>query len=408
VFCPNCGTENDEAATTCKKCGFNLKGAAAPKFKGTMLMMNSPQQGMPRPGAPAPGPAAPPPAAPPPAAAPPAAAPPPGAGSAGRPHLKGTMLGVAPPSLGAHGPPPGAAPAGPPNAANAQQFAPTPAQAFGAPPAPTPQPAAPAPGVNPLGGTMVADPAGMGFSPYGAQPAPGGYGPPPGPAPAPQQGYGAPPQGFGGPPPGQQPGFPPPGGGYPPPGGGYPPQGGGYGAPPQQPQGGYGAPPPQGPPPGGGYGPPPGQPGGYGAPPQGFGAPQPGYGAPGPGGMPPGAAPIVASAGGRPIGKTRNPVMTLVFSMLCFVYAIIQVWQMTNELNAFRGKNDIKPILFFVPILGIIEMWKLVPKLLETKQMAGVPNASVQHPVLYLFFGIFFLPSDLNEIWQAAGGGQPR
>jgi len=28
--------------------------------------------------------------------------------------------------------------------------------------------------------------------------------------------------------------------------------------------------------------------------------------------------------------------------------------------------------------------------------------------VLYLFFGIFFLPSDLNEIWQAAGGGQPR
>ena len=247
---------------------------------------------------------------------------------------------------------------------------------------------------------MVADPAGMGFSPYGAQPAPGGYGAPP--APAPQQGYGPPPgHGYGGPPPGQAPGFPPPGGGYPPPG-----QPGGYGAPPQHPPGGYGAPPPQGPP--GGYGPPPGQPGGYGAPaPQGFGGPQPGYGAPAAGGMPPGAAPIVASAGGRPIGKTRNPVMTLVFSMLCFVYAIIQVWQMTNELNSFRGKGDIKPILFFVPILGIIEMWKLAPKILETKQMAGVPNASVQPPVLYLFFGIFFLPTDLNEIWQAAGG-QPR
>ena len=42
VFCPNCGTENEEAATTCKKCGFSLKGAAAPKFKGTMLMMNAP------------------------------------------------------------------------------------------------------------------------------------------------------------------------------------------------------------------------------------------------------------------------------------------------------------------------------------------------------------------------------
>jgi hypothetical protein len=123
--------------------------------------------------------------------------------------------------------------------------------------------------------------------------------------------------------------------------------------------------------------------------------------------MPPGAAPIV-SAGGRPIGKTRNPVMTLVFSMLCFVYAIIQLWQMTNELKAYRGKEDIKPILFFVPILGLIEMWKLAPKILEAKQMAGVPNATVQHPALYLLFSIFFLPSDLNEMWQAAGGGQPR
>ena len=36
----------------------------------------------------------------------------------------------------------------------------------------------------------------------------------------------------------------------------------------------------------------------------------------------------------------------------------------------------------------------------------GVPNAQVASPVLYLFFGIFFLPGDLNEVWQAAGGGQ--
>jgi hypothetical protein len=126
------------------------------------------------------------------------------------------------------------------------------------------------------------------------------------------------------------------------------------------------------------------------------------------GGMPSGGAPIVASAGGRPIGKTRNPVMTLVFSMLCFVYAILQFWQMANELKDFRGKDDIKPIFFFIPILGLIEMWKVAPKILEAKQMAGVPNPTVQHPVLYLFFALFFLPADLNEIWQAAGGAQPR
>ncbi|HEY3496342.1 MAG TPA: hypothetical protein VGK73_16695 [Polyangiaceae bacterium] len=262
--------------------------------------------------------------------------------------------------------------------------------------------------MNPLGGTMVADPAGVGFNPYGAG---GPYGAPP----AGPPGYGAPPPqgGFGGPPPGDgfgahpeppapQPGFPPPpGGGFgPPPGQGYgAPQAGGYGAPPAP--GGYGAPPPQQ----GGFGGPPQQ-GGFGAPqPGGFGAPQPGYGPP-PGG--PGAAPIVPMpSGGRgPLGKTRNPVMVLVISMLCFVYAMIQMWQMLNELKAFRGKDDINPILFFVPILNIINLWNLPPKILEAKQMAGVPNASVPHPILYFVIGIYLLPADLNEIWQAAGGGQ--
>jgi hypothetical protein len=124
-----------------------------------------------------------------------------------------------------------------------------------------------------------------------------------------------------------------------------------------------------------------------------------------------GGAPMVPMGGGGggqrgPIGKIRNPVMTIVFSMLCFIYAIIQIWGMVNELKAFRGKDDLNPILFFVPILGYIEMWKLADKVLDAKRMAGVPNAQVVHPVMYLFFALFFLPSDLNEIWQAASGGQ--
>jgi hypothetical protein len=121
-----------------------------------------------------------------------------------------------------------------------------------------------------------------------------------------------------------------------------------------------------------------------------------------------GGAPMVPMGGGQrgPIGKIRNPIMTIVFSMLCFVYAIIQLWGMLNELKAFRGKDDLNPIMFFIPILGYIEMWKLGDKILDAKRMAGVPNAQVASPVLYLFFGIFFLPSDLNEIWQAASGGQ--
>jgi hypothetical protein len=42
VFCPNCGTKNDDTAMPCTKCGFKLSGASAPKFRGTM-MLNSEQ-----------------------------------------------------------------------------------------------------------------------------------------------------------------------------------------------------------------------------------------------------------------------------------------------------------------------------------------------------------------------------
>ena len=252
---------------------------------------------------------------------------------------------------------------------------------------------------------MVADAGAGGFNPYG-QPNP--YGAPPAPPAAPADPYGPPPGGYG------TPGPAPGGYGAPAPGGYGAPAPGGYGPPGQAPQqpsyggaappgGGYGQQPPAyGGPPGGGYGPPQG---GYGAP-GGFSPPQDQYG-------PPGGAPMVPMGGAYggggqrgPIGKIRNPIMTIVISCVCFVYAILQIWQMLNELKAFRGKDDLNPILFFVPILNYIEMWKLNAKILDAKQMAGVPNAQVASPVLYLFFALFFLPGDLNEIWQAASGGQ--
>src|SRR5258708_31092183 len=94
VFCPNCGTKNADTAQQCTKCNFTLKSVAAPKFKGTMLMMN--QQGAAAPGVP-------------PAPRPAAGAPPPGAtGSPGGPpsKLKGTMVGVSPPTARGAAPPP--------------------------------------------------------------------------------------------------------------------------------------------------------------------------------------------------------------------------------------------------------------------------------------------------------------
>ncbi len=267
---------------------------------------------------------------------------------------------------------------------------------------------------------MVADASSGGFNPYGqpnpygpppaAPPAADPYGPPPGgygtPGPAPA-GYGQAPAGYPAPAqPPQQYGGPPPAGGY-----GPPPAQPGFGASPAggygQPQGGYGQPQ-------GGYGQPQG---GYGQPQGGYGQPQAGYGQP-QGGFNPtqdqaygvsGGAPIVAMGSGQrgPIGKIRNPVVSIVLALVtCGIYPMVASFLMANELNTFRGRQDLAPIMFFIPIMNIIEGLKLAGLVLETKQMVGVPNPQVANNVLLALFPVFFLPSDLNEIWLAASGGQ--
>lgn len=149
-------------------------------------------------------------------------------------------------------------------------------------------------------------------------------------------------------------------------------------------------------------------------------------GGPPPGGAPmggpPGAAPMVPAGGPGamvpagamaptpgahgPVGKTRNPVMVTVISMICFVYALIQLVQMLNELKAFRQKDDINLIMFFIPILNLLEMMKLSDKVAEAKRMAG-SNKPAASGILYILLGIYFLPTDLNDVWEAAGGGAP-
>jgi hypothetical protein len=109
-----------------------------------------------------------------------------------------------------------------------------------------------------------------------------------------------------------------------------------------------------------------------------------------------------------PVGKERNPVMVLALSYVtCMIYGVVQLWGMVNELKAYRQKDDINPVLFIIPIVHFMEIWKLPEKVLEAKRMAGVPNPTVPAPILYLLLWTYFLPADLNEVWTAAGGGRP-
>jgi Domain of unknown function (DUF4234) len=118
--------------------------------------------------------------------------------------------------------------------------------------------------------------------------------------------------------------------------------------------------------------------------------------------------------GGRgPIGQTRNIAMLIVLSVVtCGIYGFIQTVKMLNELKAYRGKDDFNPVVVLIVSLFISGFSYLVfgipAKVTEAKQLAGIPNGAAAHPVLYFFLGPIFLAIDLNEVWAASGGGQPR
>lgn len=364
MFCPSCGTKNSETATTCTQCGFGLAQGGASKFKGTMVM-TAPSE-LTGSGAPAtPAPAA------------PAAAPKPG--------FKGTMIGVAPPGIShAPGATPGAQGGG--SASAPPGYAPPASPAgFGAqPPAQAPSPAAPAPspgfgggqGVNPLGGTMALDQV-----PF----PPGGFGAP---APAPS--------------PAASPMNPPPA--APPAGPSAGAIAGGLVAGAASAMGGYGAPPaPPGPgagPAPGGYAPPPSPPG-FGGPQPGFGGAQPGFGsAPAFGGGYGGAMAPRGATG--PKGTVRNPLTVMVLSFVtCGLYGIFAFWGMLSELKAYLQKDEIQPIFMFIPLLNLLLLFKLPDWVSEAKQRAGCQNPQSSGLILYWLFGIYFLPKDLNEVWEA-------
>jgi hypothetical protein len=112
---------------------------------------------------------------------------------------------------------------------------------------------------------------------------------------------------------------------------------------------------------------------------------------------------ITATRSHGPIGKDRNPIVVLLLSFAtCGLYGIISLIGMLSELRAFRQKNDISILLFFIPIIQLIEILKLPEKVADAQRMAGIQNPQVAHPVLYLFFGMYFFPADLNETWAAA------
>ncbi len=274
--------------------------------------------------------------------------------------------------------------------------------------------------------------AGQGYG----QPGPGYGQPAPGfgqPAP----GYGQPPPGYGQPAPGY--GQPPPGYGQPSPGYGQPPPG--YG----QPSPGYGQPPPAYGQPSPGYGQPAA---GYGQPPsqQGYGSGPGAYGAPPPqaanvghaiegaigqmqqalGGLPALGA-LTGPSGSRPTARNAVVVGLLPQVAMFLVSAIftglaialdvgaiaalghllqlaVLVWfylmllKILDELRCAAQNPAFPRWPIFVPIYNIVYMLTMVPpEIMRAKSLRGL-QPTTRPLVLYFFFPVFALQSDLNDL----------
>jgi hypothetical protein len=139
------------------------------------------------------------------------------------------------------------------------------------------------------------------------------------------------------------------------------------------------------------------------APGQQFGGPM---GAPGGGGPMGYGAPGGMAPGGGSRGETRNPVMVLVIGMVCCFYAIYQMWQMLNELQAYTRDEEFKPWYMFIPLLNYYFLWIKVPEqVTRAKQMAGSRTPQAQGIVLYIFLAPYALAKDLNEVWDPMSPG---
>lgn len=271
--------------------------SAAPKFKGTMLMMNQGGGAPAFPPAPAPAPAAP--------SAGAAGAPSAGAVPGSPSRLKGTIVGVAPPNAGAApAPPPGTAAFGAPPPFNAPPAFGAPPAGFDAPPQGEQHQFGSPQTANPLGATIAFDgsapaygvEAGGGALAYGAPPDASSFGAPP---PDGSHAYGASPAG------GMDAGGMG-GGAY-----GVPPQGGGYGAVSQP-----------------GFGPPPGAPPGFDPVNAGMSAMQP-YGA----GAPMGAPGMVP---GAMIAGQKSWMTTLLLAIFAGTFGVHRFYTGHTLLGALQ------------------------------------------------------------------------
>lgn len=105
-----------------------------------------------------------------------------------------------------------------------------------------------------------------------------------------------------------------------------------------------------------------------------------------------------------PVGTIRNPVVTMLITMVCFIAGFAQLKALEDELNAFVGNGKKASILWFLfPLIPLLGMPKLIG---EARAKAGTPVQGEGNLILYILLGSYMIPNDANQIWQQLGARQ--
>ncbi len=133
-------------------------------------------------------------------------------------------------------------------------------------------------------------------------------------------------------------------------------------------------------------------------------------------GSKPAPAGAAAQGGAGPAGQVRNSTVWWLLGLVtCGLTTWFWLWKSASEMKAFTGNTEINPIIpvaiqFFFPPWGqLFFAYKMGGWMMQARQSVGLPAEDKSKKWAIWTFILFLsqkqIQDDMNELWEAVGGG---